>query len=144
MGRNSRRRRGAALVELAFSLMVLLALTLGVAEYGFAFFVKHNMQAAAREGARAAIVPGATAQQVTDAVTVMMKTAKLDQAGFAVVVTDSAGKAVDVSKATPGTLIRVEVRCTWEGVGVHALPTAMGGIDPKKVLSAVTVMRKEG
>jgi hypothetical protein len=38
----------------------------------------------------------------------------------------------------------VEVQCTWEGVGVRALPTGLGGIDPKKVMWAATVMRKEG
>ena len=68
-----RGRRGAALIELLFAMTVLVALSFGIAEYGLAFFVKHNLQAAAREGARAAIVPGATAQQVTDAVTVMMR-----------------------------------------------------------------------
>jgi Flp pilus assembly protein TadG len=130
---------------MAFALIVLLALTFGVAEYGLAFFVKHNLQAAAREGARAAIVPGATGQQVTDAVTVTMKAARLDQTGFTVVVTDgSTGKAVDVSKAAAGTLIRVEVQCAWGRVGVSALPSGMGGIDPKKVMWAATVMRKEG
>jgi Flp pilus assembly protein TadG len=131
-------------VELAFALVVLLALTLGVAVYGFAFFVKHNVQAAAREGARAAIVPGATGQEVTDAVAVMMKAARLDQTGFRVLVTDAAGKPVDVSRAAAGTMIRVEVQCTWGSVGVSALPPGLGGIDSKKVMRAATVMRKEG
>jgi Flp pilus assembly protein TadG len=143
--RRGRARRGAALIELLFAMTVLLALSFGIAEYGMAFFVKHNLQAAAREGARAAIVPGATAQQVTDAVTVMLKAARLDGSGFKVVVTEAGtGKAVDVSKAAAGTMIQVEVNCTWDGVGVRVLPSSMGGIDPKKVLYSATVMRKEG
>jgi Flp pilus assembly protein TadG len=129
---------------MAFALIVLLALTFGVAEYGLAFFVKHNLQAAAREGARAAIVPGATGQAVTDAVAVTMKAANLDKTGFTVVVTDTAGKSVDVSKVAAGTMVQVRVQCTWESVGVHLLPIGWGGIDPKRVMSAATVMRKEG
>lgn len=144
-GGRGRRRGGAALIELLFAMTVLLALSFGIAEYGFAFMVKHNLQAAAREGARAAIVPGGTNQQVTDAIAVMMKAAKLDGSGYKVVVTEAGtGKNLDVSKAAAGTMIQVEVNCTWGGVGVRVLPSGMGGIDPAKVLYAATVMRKEG
>ena len=137
-----RRRRAAALVELCLVLTILLVCSLGVGEYGYAWFVKHNLQGAAREGARAAIVPGATPQSVTDAVRLVMDAGRMGGAGYEVAVTDAAGRAVDVAAAPAGTMIQVEVRCTWRAVGIHVMP--FGGIDPAAVLRARTVMRKEG
>jgi Flp pilus assembly protein TadG len=71
------RARGAALIELLFALMVMVALSFGVAEYGMAFMVKHNLQAAAREGARAAALPGGSNQEVSNDVAVKMTAPKL-------------------------------------------------------------------
>src|SRR5215204_1026175 len=49
------RRSGNALLDLAFVLPILLMLTFGAVEYGYALYVKHALQGAAREGARTAI-----------------------------------------------------------------------------------------
>ena len=64
------RRPGGAVLDMALVLPVLLYLAFGTVEYGYYFYVKHNVQSAAREGARAAIVPSATAGDVTTAVSV--------------------------------------------------------------------------
>ena len=48
--------RGAALVELALILPILLILTFGMIEFGRAFFISHILATAAREGARRAVV----------------------------------------------------------------------------------------
>jgi Flp pilus assembly protein TadG len=142
--RRSRNRRGSSVLDTFFVMTLLLGLSFGIVEYGYFFFVKHNLQAAAREGARAAILPGATSQNVTDAVTSLMKSAGLDKTGYSVSVTDTGGKALDVSSATAGTPIQVQVQCTWGSVGVHPLPESLGGISPAKVVKGATVMRKEG
>ena len=42
-------RSGNALLDLAFVLPVLLALTFGAVEYGYALYVKHALQGAAKE-----------------------------------------------------------------------------------------------
>ena len=55
-----RARRGNAVLETALVLPILLALSFGLVEFGYFFYVKHNMQGAAREGARVAITPSAT------------------------------------------------------------------------------------
>ena len=47
-----KRDRGAAAVEFALLLPVLVALILGIIEFGYAFFVWGNVAGAAREGAR--------------------------------------------------------------------------------------------
>jgi len=50
------RRSGAELLELGLVLALLLVLVFGTIEFGTYFYVEHNLQSAAREGARAACV----------------------------------------------------------------------------------------
>jgi Flp pilus assembly protein TadG len=50
--KTSRNRRGAAAIEFAMVLPVLIALLFGIIEYGWIFFQQSNILAAAREGAR--------------------------------------------------------------------------------------------
>ncbi len=52
----AREERGAAIVEMALVLPLLLALLMGVLVYGQYFMLAHNVQQAANDGARAAIV----------------------------------------------------------------------------------------
>ena len=51
-----REQRGAAIVEMALVLPLLLALLMGVLVYGQYFLLAHSVQQAANDGARAAIV----------------------------------------------------------------------------------------
>jgi Flp pilus assembly protein TadG len=55
------RRRGAVLVESAFTLPVFLLLVVGTLDFGLAVFRQHTIAAAARSGARMAIVHGSSA-----------------------------------------------------------------------------------
>lgn len=50
------RRRGAAVVEFAVVLPLLLTILFGIIEYGWVFMVRQTLQTAAREGARIAIL----------------------------------------------------------------------------------------
>ena len=62
-----RRRRGTEVLELGLvAFPILLTMVFGTIEFGTYFYVEHNMQAAAREGARAGVV--APADQRDDAV----------------------------------------------------------------------------
>jgi Flp pilus assembly protein TadG len=121
-------------------LPILLALAFGTVEFGYYFYVKHNVQAAAREGARAAIVPSAVAGDVTTAVQNVMTAAGLGSSGYTTSVTDINGNAINVSTASAGTAIKVTVQCTWGNVGVRPL----GVISSTKIVTGNTVMRKEG
>jgi Flp pilus assembly protein TadG len=49
------RRRGAEVLEAALVMPILLALAFGTVEFGYYFYVEHNLEGAAREGARAAL-----------------------------------------------------------------------------------------
>ena len=138
------RRGGGSLVEMIFVLPILLGLAFGVVEYGYFFFVKHTVQAAAREGARAAIVASASNQNVTDAVSSVMTSAGLNNTGYTVAVTDTSGAAVTVGNVAAGSSLKVTVQCTWGSVGIHPLPEALGGISTTKIVKGTTVMRKEG
>ena len=129
---------------MALVLPILLGLAFGVVEYGYYFYTKNNVQAAAREGARAAIVPSATNQNVIDAVSRVMTAAGLNSTGYTVSVTDTSGTSLNLATATAGTSIKISVQCTWGAVGVHPLPEVMGGMSPTKLVKGATVMRKEG
>ncbi len=58
------RRRGAALVEMAFVLPVFMMVTLGIVEFGRAMMVGQLVTNAAREGARLGIIDGNTNNDV--------------------------------------------------------------------------------
>ena len=63
--RRMNNERGAQLVELAFALPILMLVTCGIFDFGFAFQRYEVLTNAAREGARLASLPGYTADQVT-------------------------------------------------------------------------------
>src|SRR5438552_10874760 len=68
-----RRRRGSEVLEAAMVFPILLALAFGTVEFGYYFYVEHNLESAAREGARAGIVPGASNDDITSAVNEVMR-----------------------------------------------------------------------
>jgi Flp pilus assembly protein TadG len=126
---------------MALVMPLLIGLTFGACEYGYALYVKHSLQAAAREGARAAIVSGATATDVQTAVDGSMLAAGFAQTKYTRPPTIT---PAGWTTAAAGTTIQVTVSTTWGTIGVHVLPTVMGGISNAKVMSGATTMRKEG
>ncbi len=64
---STRPRRGALVVEMAMTLPILLLILFGCYEFARANMMRHATQAAAYEGARVGIVPGATVKEVRDA-----------------------------------------------------------------------------
>jgi Flp pilus assembly protein TadG len=59
-----RSERGAALIEAAFTLPLLLFVSVGIIEFGRAFQTWQIVTNAAREGARVAVLPGTSDAQV--------------------------------------------------------------------------------
>lgn len=135
-----RRRPGAAVLDMALVLPILLALAFGTVEFGYYFYVKHNVQAAAREGARAGIVPSATNANVTDAVTASMTLAGMSSGQYTVAITNTSNAPINVATAAAGTPVKVTVTCNWGQVGMSPL----GIISSAKSVIGATVMRKEG
>ena len=62
----ARRERGAALVEFAFALPLLLVVLAGIVDFGFVFQRYEVVTNAAREGARLASLPGYDDQASVD------------------------------------------------------------------------------
>ncbi len=58
--RGSPRARGAAVVEFAVVLPLLLTILFGIIEYGWVFMVRQTLQTAAREGTRIAVLSTST------------------------------------------------------------------------------------
>ncbi len=73
-GRRENRARGAAIVEFAVVLPLLLTILFGIIEYGWVFMVRQALQTAAREGTRVAILQTSEApyNAVLDRITEVM------------------------------------------------------------------------
>ena len=70
--------RGTALIEMAFTLPLLLFISLGIIEFGRAFQVWQILTNAAREGARVAVLPGMSDSMVTARVQQYIQAGVLD------------------------------------------------------------------
>lgn len=133
------RRLGATVLEMALTLTILLNLTFGTVEFGYFFFLKNTVQGAAREGARAAIPPGASNSDVTTAVNASLRAAGLNTANFTTTVKVN-GVVANASTAVSGQRIEVSVTATWGTVGLRPL----GLISSSKTLLGAATMRREG
>ena len=69
---------GQALGELAIALPILIAIAVGIFEFGRAWNIRQVLVAAAREGARFAVVPAATEDQVQAEIDERLAAAGLD------------------------------------------------------------------
>ena len=130
----SRHRRGSEIIEAALVLPVLVLLEFGTIEFGYWFYVEHNLQGAAREGVRAAIPPGANNADVTTAVNNMMSASGFNPSDYTVTTLPTA-----ITDADPGDSVTVTVEATWATVGVRPL-----SLISAEHVRGVAVMRKEG
>ena len=73
-----RDQRGAALIEMAFALPLLLLISIGILEFGRAFQTWQILTNAAREGARVAVLPGIDDSMVTARVQEYVQAGVLD------------------------------------------------------------------
>src|SRR5947207_729503 len=120
MSRTRKSRWGGAVLETAVALPLLAVMSFGLIEYGHFFYMRHVLQGAAREGARAAIPAGV--DDPNGAVDDAMTAAGLGSANYTVT-TDP----TDVSSASKGTLITVTVECNWGDVGLRPMKMIAAG-----------------
>ncbi len=133
--------RGATIIELSFVLFTLMVLTFGTIEAGHFYFVKQQIQGAAREGARAAIPPGARTADVSSAVNAVLSSSGLDTAHFTTTVRVN-GTVANASAATAGQRVEVTVEATWGQVGLRVSPVPI--LDANKIVRGAASMRREG
>jgi Flp pilus assembly protein TadG len=141
------RRGGTATLEMALTMLLLANICYGTIEFGYYFFVKNTVIGASREGCRASIVAGAVYSDITTAVNSSLQAAGLSIGQFTttVQVTHSGGSAQTInnlSTCVAGDTMSVTVSANWGTVGSGFRP--MGLIGANKVVTASSVMRKEG
>ena len=108
-----RNQRGAALLETAITIPLILAVCVSIFEFGRAYQTWQVLTNAAREGARVAILPETTDAQVTTAVRNYMQAGQLP--GY-----EAAG--VNVERTVPfgsNTASRVTVSYPFEFMVLH-------------------------
>ena len=64
-----RKKKGQALIELALSVLVFITIVVGIIEFGLAIYSKIGITAAAREGARVAVIQDSASPDDTAVVT---------------------------------------------------------------------------
>jgi Flp pilus assembly protein TadG len=80
-----RNQRGAALIETAITIPIVLLICVAIFEFGRAYQTWQVLTNAAREGARVSVITGNTNQQVTDAVRNYLTSGRLTAPGTAVI-----------------------------------------------------------
>ena len=102
-----RRDEGAALIEAAFVLPMLLFISIGIIEFGRAFQTWQVVTNAAREGARVAVLPGMSDDAVKTRVKDYMKMGIDNPASAAIVINRTT--TVSLGGATTASASRVQV-----------------------------------
>jgi len=126
-------RRGAAAVEFAIVAPLFFLLVMGMIEYGRMVMVQQVITNASREGARRAVLDGATTAAVQSTVTNYMTSAKITSPTVTVTPNPPSG-------AASGSPITVTVSIPFSQVSWLPTPMYLGA----KTLTATTVMRREG
>ena len=108
-----RSERGAALIEMAMTLPLLLLITMGAVEFGRAYQHWQVLTNAAREGARMAVLPGVTDATVKTRVTTYMTSGQLSAPAAATITVTrntaiGAGTASTVVVDYPFTFIMLQ------------------------------------
>ena len=128
-------RRGAAVVEFAIVAPLFFLLVFGMVEYGRMVMVQQILTNASREGARSAVLDGATAAEVKSSVVEFLEESSITS------VTDD---DIDIEPADPssagfGDPVTVTVTVDFDDVSWMPSPMYLGGQE----MSASTVMRRE-
>jgi Flp pilus assembly protein TadG len=133
-----RRHSASAIVELVLIFPLLMTLGFGIIEYSSFIYAKTAVQNAAREGARAAIQSSATNASVQSVIDSVMANAGLQSSGYTTTFSPS-----NLLGLPTGQAISITVTFTWGNLGLHPLPSGMGGISSSKTLTSTVVMHRE-
>jgi len=139
-----RSERGAALLEMALTLPLLLLVCVGILEFGRAYQTWQVLTNAAREGARVAVLPNIDNTTVTTRVRTYMTDGQLPNAVSASVVIDR-NQAMAIGAATT-TASQVTVNYPFNFVvldPIARLATGQGGFDSTVNIVASATMRNE-
>jgi Flp pilus assembly protein TadG len=132
VARRRAERRGAAAVEFAFVAPLLMLLTFGMVDVGRAVMVQNLLTNAARDGARAAVLDGATVANVEQQVKDYLAASTVP--GVTVAITPS-----PLTSANLGDPVSVTVEIPFDSVSWLPSSWFFGGA----TLRSTVVMRRE-
>ena len=133
--------RGAALIETAITIPVILLISVAIFEFGRAYQTWQVLTNAAREGARVAILSGVTDAQVTSTVRNYMSAGRLQNASSAAV---SLNRNVSLGANTAS---RITVDYPFQFIVLNPvvrLVTPSSTTGAPLTMQAVALMRNEG
>jgi len=131
---------GAELIELAFTLPLLLLVLVGIMDFGFLFQRYEAVTNAAREGARIGVLPGYQDADITARVNAYLAAAGLPQAVTPVIAR---------TNVTPGggaaafTVVQVTVNYPYRFIFLSPIAALFRGSVGNVTLTAVSAMRTE-
>lgn len=128
----AKNRTAAAVVEFAFVAPLLVMLTFGMLELGRVVMVKQLLINASREGARLAVLPASTAEQVIDHVTTDLANSSIN--GVSVTVDPPS-----LASAPAGSPVTVSVSVSASSVSWIPKPMFVFS----QTIDAATTMRRE-
>lgn len=133
-----RRDEGQSLVEMALILPILLALLVGIFEFGRSWNIYQVVTNAAREGARKAVIPTSSTAQVDSVVDAYLVTAALDP--------DLADVSIDGVELGVGEPAIVRVRYPYQFQFIGPIVDMLDGdseVPGSVMLSSTATMRNE-
>lgn len=125
-------RRGAAVVELAFTAPILFLLVFGMIDVGRAVMVQNLLTNAARDGARAAALDGANASEIEESIVEYLAASSVP--GATVTISPN-----PLTSATWGDPVTCTVQIPFNSVSWLPSSWYFGGA----TLQATVVMRRE-
>jgi Flp pilus assembly protein TadG len=137
-----KRQRGAAALEFAIVLPVLILLLVGIVDFGMVMGAQSQVANAAREGARAGALTGSQSQAISAATNGISDMPGATNSGTNVTVacTTVSGTACSLTDTTPDTGSTITVTVTY----VHTwLSPVMLGFSPTITLQGKSQMRIE-
>ena len=144
--RRGRGERGAALLEMALTLPLLLLVCVGILEFGRAYQTWQVITNAAREGARIAVLPGMDDAAVRSRVQQYMTVGQLPKAATATIAIDR-NQSVSIGGTATASASQVIVNYPFDFVvldPIARLATGQGSATPSTLnMVASATMRNE-
>ena len=135
-----RGRRGTAVVEFAVVAPLFLLLLAGIIEFGQAFRIEHAISNASRRAARAGIIDGATAVELTQNIKAQCsRTLGASEDDVTVLVAVNGDSAADLSQAKEHDEISVTVSVPFSAAGAGFFAKTFSN----SVLSATCTLEHE-
>ena len=141
--RRGRTERGAALLEMALTLPLLLLVCVGILEFGRAYQTWQVLTNAVREGARVAVLPGVDDAAVTTRVQSYMTSGQLPSASLATIAIDR-NQSISIGAGT-ATASQVTVNYPFEFMVLEPIARLVTGTAGSNALTmaASATMRNE-